>query len=72
VLAFRGQHAFALGTVIALAVRSRAHRGRWPSRLDLGERWSSRLVATAAEERLNFRRRQQRQQGKSPGSEAGA
>jgi len=43
VLAFHGQHAFALGTVIALA----------ESRLDLGWRWPARLVATAAEDRLN-------------------
>ena len=47
VLAFHGQHAFALGTVIALP----------ESRPDLGERWSSRLVATAAEDRLSFRRK---------------
>jgi hypothetical protein len=33
---------------------SRAHR--WPSRPDLGERWFSRLVATAEEDRLSFRR----------------
>src|SRR5262249_26890313 len=36
-----GQHAFALGTIIALA----------ESRPDLGKRWPSRLVATAAEKR---------------------
>jgi len=36
VLAFHGQHAFALGGVIALA----------EFRLDLGERWPPRLVAT--------------------------
>src|SRR5262249_57193428 len=30
-------------------------RWRWPSRPDLGERWPSRLVATAAESRLNIR-----------------
>jgi hypothetical protein len=47
VLAFHGQHAFALGTVIALA----------ESQPDLGERWPSRLVATAAEDCLSFRRR---------------
>jgi hypothetical protein len=29
---------------------------RWPSRPDLGEWWPSRLVATAEEDRLNFRR----------------
>jgi hypothetical protein len=38
VLAFHGQHAFALGTVIASA----------ESRPDLRQRWSSLLVATAA------------------------
>jgi hypothetical protein len=46
VLALHGQHAFALGTVIALA----------ESRPDLGERRPFRLVATAAEGRLNIRR----------------
>jgi len=46
VLAFHGQHAFALGTAIA----------NWPGVPDLGERWPSRLVATAAEDRLSFRR----------------
>ena len=45
-LAFHGQHAFALGTVITLA----------EFRPALGERWPSRLVATAAEDRLTFRR----------------
>jgi len=34
---------------------SPAHRRCWPSRPDLGERWPSRLVATAAEDRLSFR-----------------
>jgi hypothetical protein len=29
----------------------------WPSRPDVGKRWPSRLVATAAEERLNVRAR---------------
>jgi hypothetical protein len=38
VLAFQGQHAFALGMVIALA----------EPRPDLGVRWPSRLVATAS------------------------
>jgi hypothetical protein len=47
VLAFHGQHAFALGTIIASA----------ESRPDLGRRWPSRLVATAAEDRLIFRRK---------------
>jgi hypothetical protein len=47
VLAFHGQHAFALGTIIASAES-------WP---DLGRRWPSRLVATAAEDRLIFRRK---------------
>jgi hypothetical protein len=47
VLAVEGQHAFALGTVIALD-----GGGCWPARPDLGERWPSRLVATAEEERL--------------------
>jgi hypothetical protein len=46
VLAFHGQHAFALGMVIPLA----------EPRPDLGERWPSRLVATAEENRLSFRR----------------
>jgi hypothetical protein len=46
VLAFHGQHAFALDTVIALA----------ESRPDLGLRWPSRLVATAAEDRLSVKR----------------
>jgi len=41
VLAVEGQHAFALGTVIALD-----GGGCWPARPDLGERWPSRLVAT--------------------------
>ena len=36
--------------------RHQAGRRRWPSWSDLGERWPSRLVATAAENRLNFRR----------------
>jgi hypothetical protein len=35
VLAFHGQHAFALGTLIALAERSRACR--WSAKPDLGE-----------------------------------
>jgi hypothetical protein len=34
---------------------SRPHRWRWTSRSDLGERRPSRLVATAAEDRLNVR-----------------
>jgi hypothetical protein len=38
------------------ATWSRSCRGRWPSWPDLGERWSSRLVATAAENRLSIRR----------------
>ena len=33
--------------------RPRPHRGRWTSRPDLVERWSSRLVATASEDRLS-------------------
>jgi hypothetical protein len=56
VLAFHGQHAFALGTAIALAERSWPHRWCWTSRPDLGERWPSRLVATAAEDRLSIKR----------------
>ena len=48
VLAVKGQHAFALGTVIALD-----GGGRWSARPDLGELWPSRLVATAEEDRLN-------------------
>ena len=48
VLAFGGQHAFALGTAMALAERSRSYCRclSWP---DLGERWPSRLVATASQ-----------------------
>jgi hypothetical protein len=34
--------------------RARPHRGCWFSRPDLGERWPSRLVATAAEDRVIF------------------
>src|SRR5262249_11390310 len=38
--------------------RPRPNRWCWTSRPDLGERWPSRLVATAAaEKRLNIRRR---------------
>jgi hypothetical protein len=48
VLAVESQHAFALCTAIALAERSLAQ--------DLGERWPSRLVATAEEDCLSFRR----------------
>jgi hypothetical protein len=48
VLAFHGQHAFALGTVIALAEA-------FLPRSDLRERWPSRLVATAEEDCLSFR-----------------
>src|SRR5262245_26730433 len=33
-------------------LRPRPHRRCWPSRPDLGERWPSRLVATAEEDRL--------------------
>jgi hypothetical protein len=55
VLAF-GQHAFALGTVIALAERPRSNRRSRAARPDRRVRWPSRLVATAAEDRLNFRR----------------
>jgi hypothetical protein len=36
--------------------RSRSHRRCWPSGPHLGERWPSRLVATAEEDRLSFRR----------------
>jgi hypothetical protein len=35
---------------------SRSHRWCWTARPDLGGRWPSRLVATAAENRLSFRR----------------
>jgi len=38
-------------------VRPRSHRRCWSSWLDLGERWPSRLVAKAAENRLSFRRK---------------
>jgi hypothetical protein len=41
VLAFQGQHAFALGAVIAFA----EYPGLW---------WPTRLVATAEEDRLNI------------------
>jgi len=51
VLAFHGQHAFALGTVIALA----------ESRPDLCWRWPSRLVATASETSAAIRTRRLRQ-----------
>jgi hypothetical protein len=51
VLAFQGQHAFALGTVIALA----------ESRPDLCWRWPSRLVATASETSAAIRTRRLRQ-----------
>src|SRR5262249_10654546 len=37
------------------ALASRSHRRCWPARPHLGERWPSRLVATAAEKRLSFR-----------------
>src|SRR6516165_12767748 len=33
-----------------------SHCWHWPSRSDLTERWLTRLVATAAEDRLSFRR----------------
>ena len=33
---------------------------RWPAGSDLGEWWLSRLVATAAEDRLSFRPQQAR------------
>ena len=46
-LAFHGQHAFALGTVIALA----------ESRPDLGKRWPSRLVATPPPNVIETRQR---------------
>jgi hypothetical protein len=46
VLAFTVSTLLLLGTVILLP----------ESRPDLGERWPSRLVATAAENRLSFRR----------------
>jgi hypothetical protein len=35
---------------------SRSHRRCWPAGRDLGKRWSSRLVATATENRLNIPR----------------
>jgi hypothetical protein len=53
VLAF-GQHAFALGTVIALAERSRSNRRSRAARPDRRVRGPSRLVATATENRLSF------------------
>jgi hypothetical protein len=37
--------------------RSRPHRRCWLARPDLSWRWPSRLVATAAKDRLNFRRK---------------
>ena len=50
-LAFHGQHAFALGTVVTLAERPRGAGLPGP---DLGLRRSSRLVATAAEIEPNY------------------
>jgi hypothetical protein len=37
--------------------RSWPHRRCWPARPDLGDRRPSRLVATAEEDRLRFRRK---------------
>src|SRR5262249_44620046 len=70
--------AFALGTAMALTERSRSYCG-WPSWPDLGRRWPARLVATAAEDRLNIWRAQFVTRlfaagpirKKSPGREAG-
>jgi hypothetical protein len=45
---------------------SRSHRWRWTSRSDLGERWPSRLVATAAEDRLSFWRRNSHRSSPQP------
>jgi hypothetical protein len=59
VLAFYGQRAFALGTVIALA----------EVKLDLGERSPSWVVATAAEDCLSFGLKRSptgRRQGRGP------
>jgi len=61
VLAFHGQHAFALGTVIALA----------ESRLDLCWRWPSRLVATAEEDRLKRNRASPQNENPARGHWAG-
>jgi hypothetical protein len=43
------------GVAVPVTVNA-AHRRCWPARPDLGERWPSRLVATAEEDRLNIRR----------------
>jgi hypothetical protein len=45
---------------------SRSHRWRWTSRSDLGARWPARLVATAAESRLSFRRRNSHRSSRQP------
>jgi hypothetical protein len=43
-----------------LSKKSRPHRECWPARPDLRKRWPSRLVATAAEDRLNIQPRNPR------------
>jgi hypothetical protein len=52
---FRLDRRFSRPHFVAVA-GSRSHRWCWPARPDLGECWPSRLVATAAENRLSFRR----------------
>jgi hypothetical protein len=47
-----GQHAFCFTPQSRWLERPRPHRRCWPSRSDLGERWPTRLVATAEEDRL--------------------
>jgi hypothetical protein len=61
VLASHGQHAFALGTVIALA----------EFRPALGERWPSPPVATAAENRLSFSAANNANKEKAPAARPG-
>jgi hypothetical protein len=45
-----------LGSEHSAGSGSRPHRGRRTAGADLGERWSSRLVATSSENRLNILR----------------
>jgi hypothetical protein len=44
------------GLFRGVARHDEAIAGSWPSRPDLGERWPSLLVATAAEDRLSIKR----------------
>jgi hypothetical protein len=55
--AMAGHSRWGLGFVsLLMDISTRSHRWRWTSRPDLGERWPSRLVAMAAEDRLSIRR----------------